>query len=386
MGCGVSAISDSEAAILEIGKLLHEAGKTAVTNPDTSFQKIREAERKLARVDDENQDHYAILVYSREGKLQYNLRRYQKAIEAYTKAVHIAEVKIAQKVRGLYLLLQRYAECMCDIARIWLKSAALAKSESKKLRETGKAELVLLRCVETIEEGHNRRSDLLEEPLLLLASIYEELRLFNRAELLARRVSGILIVNFGHEHPKIAETKRYLDALVAKKEVSIEHEAASRIQSVFKMLHEMRTLEAKLGRPVKRHRLIAREDRSPSPETDFLAQLAAETDGGLAAEANDSEMQLFNDGSGSPAALGPRASGAAGAVPAATSSGSLKKADHSKRSPHVGGLSSKTANPLDVATRPKPFTGVLEPVLSAEQVPPRLWTVEGDFDEDDLVD
>lgn len=379
MGCGASTVSDSEVAILEIGELLHDASHTAAQNPDISFHKIRLAEAKLARVDDFNQDHYAILVYSREGKLQYGLRRYQKAIEAYTKAVHIAEVKIGEKVRGLYLLLQRYAECMCDIASIWQKSAAAQKSESKQLRETGKAELVLLRCIETIEEGHNRRSDLLVDPLMMLARLYEDLKLFSRAELLVRRVSGILIVTYGHEHPLIAETKRCLESLVVKKEAALDNDAAVTIQSIFRMRREMRALEGKLGRPAKRHVLQVKGQRSPTPTSDFLTQLAAESVGELGDGSEESRRvgdaeteQRLTTGASSP-----RSATIAANDPAAAAL--RRKAPLAVNSPRAS-----DKNPLDAATRPKPFVGVMEPVLSGDQVPPRLWTVEGAFDEEDI--
>jgi hypothetical protein len=310
MGCAGSRLTTSEAAILRVGELVHDGDVASQKKPGSGHKYLDEAIEHLPKIDDADRDNYSILVYSRHGRQFYAEGDLRHAIQSYQTAINLAEVKIAQRCPGLYLMLQRYAECMTDIARIWIRSSkgydarrasgavsihvenrvsimdinsptspvVTHPSIRRKRRDEATAEIVLLRCIETIEQGHNRRSDLLVEPLMLLASLYESLELHSRAELLVRRCIGILIVQFGHDHPRLNESNAILENLVEKKAAKNREKAAVKIHATWKMFVEMRKLQSKLGRQVTRHILSEDPRRTPTPPPDYLAQVVGDGD------------------------------------------------------------------------------------------------------------
>lgn len=375
MGCGSSQLTPEEQAILDIGVLLHKAEEAFDDNKsDLSFRFIGDAAKKLPNLGDESIGHYTILVATREGNLYFRKGQMQNAAAAYTKAIVVAEEKIEARCRGLYLMLQRYADCMVSMAKIWLASAEKHTQVEKKRRDNAKAEMVLLRCIETIEEGHNRRSDLLIDPLILLAEIYKKFEMYSRAELLVRRCSGILIVQYGHDHPQLIETKRILDDLVEKKERVASVTAARKIQSTWRMYTAMVQLGKRLGKErVKRHTFSER--RTPSPPNDYLSKLKEEM-----GEAAESERGASNNGGGNSGSIQQSADVN---LPTSKTPPAGEEASSNPLSiagPMAKSLSTKS---IDSASKQKAVKGLMEPILCPEQAPPRVWTVpvvEGESD------
>ena len=392
MGCGASDLSESEQAILRLGELVHKADVAAEKSPGSGHAFLADAASHLPLIDDDERDNYAILVKSRHGKMYYQEKDYSRAIDAYTQAINMAEVKIAERCRGLYLMLQRYAECMTDIATIWIGSAngevtapenspanpsplvpnapsAIAQSAKRKRRDEATAEIVLLRCIETIEEGHNRRSDLLIDPLMQLASLYESLGLYSRAELLVRRCIGILIVQYGHDHPRLVESNANLERLVKLKESAAEEVAAVNIQKTFRMHRAMNELEKKLHRQVKRHARLE-ENRTPTPPTDFLSQLVGDDP-----EQSTGQNSPIDDHAAARANTGSRPGSFHGVAPGAAAGSPKRTTSEIRR------------NPVEAASQPKPQRQTTETSIQ-EQAAPKVWAVAGaegeDIDEDDV--
>ena len=296
MGCGVAKPSLSEAAVLAIGELLHDADSAFPTNKVHAFQCVFEAHQQLSFVERESYDHYEILVCHREGKLHFSNHDLPRAVEAYTKAIQVAEVQIAQKRRGLYLMLQRYAECMVDMSRIWHVAAERATSDKKRQKEFSKCEMVLLRCIETVEEGHNRRSDLLIAPIMMLVGLYEQLSLVGRAEMLLRRCQGIYIVNFGHDDPNLIVTNRKLEELMMKRDALQIQKVAVKLQSVFRMHKAMKRVGLMLHKKLARHELVPpAQRRKEMTDEGFLEQLCSELQEGSVNVGHNSEQELMDN-------------------------------------------------------------------------------------------
>lgn len=151
------------------------------------------------------------------------------------------------------------------------KALATGPLSPARAEDYTKCEMLLVRCIETIEGGHNRRSDLLVEPLSLLAELYEQLGMYARAELLCRRMKGIMIVQYGHDHPGLAELNVRIDGLTGLREEKAVTTAAVRIQNIFRMRRCMEAVGKRLGKPMKRHRLIASNKVEASRKGGFLA-------------------------------------------------------------------------------------------------------------------
>ncbi|KAH8604201.1 hypothetical protein ERJ75_001749000 [Trypanosoma vivax] len=137
-------------------------------------------------------------------------------------------------------------------------------------------ELLLLRCIEVVEIGHRRQSELLIPALVELAQIYEDLNLHNRALLLVRRCLGILCVVYDYDHPWIVQLRLRADYLAQRMELVLKEEKAIKIQATWKMYRAMCMLEDALGRPVTRHVWIPQLQRDPKHDMNLLNEIVAD--------------------------------------------------------------------------------------------------------------
>nr|CCD15033.1 unnamed protein product [Trypanosoma congolense IL3000] len=127
------------------------------------------------------------------------------------------------------------------------------RSQMTRELKASPCELLLLRCIEVIEIGHRRQSELLIPALVELAQIYEELHLYNRALLLVRRCLGILCVVYDYDHPWIIQLRQRADYIIRRREHWSKESSAIKIQATWKMYRAMCMLENALGRAVTRH-------------------------------------------------------------------------------------------------------------------------------------
>ncbi|CAD2220257.1 hypothetical protein AGDE_06116 [Angomonas deanei] len=303
-----------------------------------------------------------MMVYQKEGDIYHKQGELESAKDTYSRAITLAERRVARGEKDVYMVLKRYVLSMVGLARIWyqhekeikgfkfvdaqhprvpavegdggdsdlgsisslessLSSAgsifslneailrAMAPREprsrtgpkfsrvkvnaphqiketqlnnredqfvlhSKMTREliASPCELLLLRCCEVVELGHNCQSELMIPALIELAQIYEDLELYSRALLLVRRCLGILCNVYDYDHPWVIELQHRADRLNALLEQQMREEAATKIQATWKMHKAMRDLEDALGHPVKRHVWIPRKYRT-TPDLDFLGDL-----------------------------------------------------------------------------------------------------------------
>lgn len=294
---------------------------------------VRQASVILKDVPDEAADHLAVLVHQREGFAYQRLRNGASAKAAYGKAIQIAELMVADKRPQIYMVLQRYCDAVMALSSLWEQEAVLSykpkrkgggkggasssvkgmaatdsadssvntaagggadaaaassntlmnvvEPEEKEARARaihiyGPCEMALLRCVELVERGDHRQSELLILPLLDLSRVYEALRIFPRAVLVIRRCIGILCVRYGHDHMRVIDLNARCDRLIALRDEQLLLEAVIKLQSLARMFVAMHRLEATLRRPVKRHRLpsrVAREQQQ-TRNVEFLNSYA----------------------------------------------------------------------------------------------------------------
>lgn len=279
MGSGTSAPkappSASDAAILRIGELLHDAEDLFAKGPEhraEAMTLVAAAHGQLSHVAPEQADTYATMVYAREGKLHYAAGDMQRAAHAYSVVIQRVELRVVEKCRGLYLLLQRYTECTADYAKIIEGQADAASDPLVRAAKLRECEERLLRCIDLVEEGHNRRSDMLVLPLTRLAALYERLGHHKKAELLLRRCQGVIIVQFGYDHADLEK----IDAKLAKLSAAgTNADAAVKIQSVVRMFLLRKRLAATLGRPMfRRHELLPPALVGERDKGAFLAQIS----------------------------------------------------------------------------------------------------------------
>lgn len=233
---------------------------------------LQAAEEALDTVIADDVDGLSVLVYQRLGTVYRDLGQVAQAKDALGKAIRIAEVMVAERRPFLYLVLVRYVDAVLHIAQLWLeeegkkaqeeldrnrrKSTGLVTSLTPAARRNMRAasETALLRCVETVELGDHKQSEILLTPLIELAKVYEAVEVFNRAILVLRRCIGILCVVYAHDHIRIPELQAWIARLTSLRRVQMRTEAAIKIQSVIRMFFCLRMLETVLNRRVKRHR------------------------------------------------------------------------------------------------------------------------------------
>jgi tetratricopeptide (TPR) repeat protein len=273
---------------------------------------VRQALVLLKDVPDDAADHLAVLVHQREGVSYQRQRNVPSAKTAYGKAIQIAELMVADKRPQIYMVLQRYCDAVMALSSMW-EHEALHSYKSKATRASaasrnggsgdsvassihiaagggvvpaaassntlnsdvseereararaihiyGPCEMALLRCVELVERGDHRQSELLILPLLELSRVYEALKIFPRAVLVIRRCIGILCVRYGHDHMRVIDLNARCDRLIILRDEQLLHEAVIKLQSLARMFAAMHRLEATLRRPVKRHRLPSKVSR-----------------------------------------------------------------------------------------------------------------------------
>ncbi|CBH14378.1 hypothetical protein, conserved [Trypanosoma brucei gambiense DAL972] len=144
------------------------------------------------------------------------------------------------------------------------------RSQMTRELKASPCELLLLRCIEVVEIGHRRQSELLIPALVELAQIYEDLHLYNRALLLVRRCLGILCVVYDYDHPWIIQLRRRSDYLVKCMEHWSKGKCATKIQATWKMYRAMCLLESVLGRTVTRHVWMPRPKVATNEDMAFL--------------------------------------------------------------------------------------------------------------------
>lgn len=261
---------------------------------DAMLAHIEKAVYLLKDVPVDAVDELSVLVFQREGLCHYVARRLPQAKEAFRKAIQIAEVMVSERRPRLYLVLQRYCDAVLCLTNVWRVEHEQQQSQKRagaapsvehrgaavlKSRRScwGAIELALLRCVELIELGDHRQSELLLLPLLELGRIYETLHVYNRAVMVIRKAIGILCIRYGYDHLRVPDLNARCDRLMILRDDQLREEAAVKLQSLARMIAEMRKLSATLNRPVVRHVLMPRklQEAIQQRHSEFLATYAA---------------------------------------------------------------------------------------------------------------
>ncbi|RNF09653.1 uncharacterized protein Tco025E_06948 [Trypanosoma conorhini] len=404
-GAGIQDTSkEADPATLHILSAVKEVDALPDDKASLKLQLLRGCYPFLAQVPTHRFDHLAVLVYQKEGDVYFGQGDGEGAKTTYSRAIQIAETRVARGEKEIYMVLKRYVLAMVGMARLWyaqerettgftfadkglptmisredstssfssyessvlsdtsmfslnqeiLKSMApksprrragpsvnvvrLLRPATMKMNFTAEddfvlrskmtrelkaspCELLLLRCIEVVEIGHRRQSELLIPALIELAQIYEDLRLYNRSLLLVRRCLGILSVVYDYDHPWIIQLRRRADFLMKAVEEETKETMATKIQATWKMYKAMRLLEEALGRPVTRHVWSPATYHSQANDRDFLKDFVNDLPegtvlygsgevpgvfdtGGVADEEHgaDGGRRSVSDGSSSPAA------------------------------------------------------------------------------------
>ncbi|ESL11503.1 hypothetical protein TRSC58_00745 [Trypanosoma rangeli SC58] len=171
---------------------------------------------------------------------------------------------------------------------------------SKMTRElrASPCELLLLRCIEVVEIGHRRQSELLIPALIELAQIYEDLRLYNRSLLLVRRCLGILSVVYDYDHPWIIQLRRRADFIAECLDEDNKVNMATKIQATWKMYKAMRLLEGAIGRPVVRHVWSSTTYRNQANDTKFLNEFVNDLPEGTVLYGTGEPDEVLDTGDG----------------------------------------------------------------------------------------
>ncbi|KAH9601722.1 Tetratricopeptide repeat [Trypanosoma melophagium] len=350
---------DTDPATLHILNAVKEADSLPEAKATLKLQLLRGCYPYLEQVPPRRFDHLAVLVYQKEGDVYFTQGDTESAKTTYSRAIQIAETRVARGEKEIYMVLKRYVLAMVGMARIWYEQerqttgftfakkdleinvsldesmASISSCESSVLsdasifslnqeilksmapkaprRRVGPAvnvvrllrpavarthytaeddfvlrsqmarelkaspcELLLLRCIEVVEIGHRRQSELLIPALIELAQIYEDLKLYNRSLLLVRRCLGILSVVYDYDHPWIIQLRRRADYLMDRMDEKLRDGMATKIQATWKMHKAMCQLEEKLGRPVARHVWMPKPYQESTPGTDFLKDFVNE--------------------------------------------------------------------------------------------------------------
>ncbi|ORC85395.1 uncharacterized protein TM35_000351390 [Trypanosoma theileri] len=344
---------DTDPATLHILNAVKEADNLPDEKATMKLQLLRSCYPYLEQVPPRRFDHLAVLVYQKEGDVYFTQGDVESAKTTYSRAIQIAETRVARGEKEIYMVLKRYVLAMVGMARIWYEQerkttgftfakkdleidvsldesmASISSCESSILSDTSifslnqeilksmapkaprrrvgpavnvvrllrptilkthytaeddfvlrsqmarelkasPCELLLLRCIEVVEIGHRRQSELLIPALIELAQIYEDLALYNRSLLLVRRCLGILSVVYDYDHPWIIQLRRRADYLMECMDEKLKDGMATKIQATWKMYKAMCQLEEKLGRPVTRHVLIPKSYQNSNAGPDFL--------------------------------------------------------------------------------------------------------------------
>ncbi|KPA75578.1 hypothetical protein ABB37_08460 [Leptomonas pyrrhocoris] len=368
---------------LRVLQLIQQADAVPPSNPAEKLRLLRQCYPLLEEVPKERFDQLAVTVYQQEGDIYYQQMNIPNAKDTFSRAITLAEKRVARQDTDMYMVLKRYVLAMIGMARIWYDherdhqgfkfvdrknpkipavdpadsddgSSSLSSLESSlssdggsvfslneaimrsmaprpPRRQTGPlfkrlkvkaphmlknaqfdredefvlhsrmtrelvaspCELLLLRCCEVVQIGHNAQSELLIPPLIELAQIYEDLELYSRALLLVRRCLGILCSVYDYDHPWVVQLMQRADRLKALLEEQLRNDSATKIQATWKMHKAMEALADALGHPVKRHLWIPRKYRA-TPELDYLGDFVGDMpdDGLLGDDSVEPEADL----------------------------------------------------------------------------------------------
>ncbi|EKF30293.1 hypothetical protein MOQ_005899 [Trypanosoma cruzi marinkellei] len=373
------ATNDADPATLQILNAVKEADALPDKKASLKLNLLRGCYPLLEQVPPHRFEHLAVIVYQKEGDVYFAQGDKESAKTTYSRAIQIAETRVARGEKEIYMVLKRYVLAMVGMARIWyeqerettgftladkglpvtfqqeentpsvsscdstllsdasifslnqeiiksmapkpprrragpsvnvvrlpcptkIKCAFTAEDDfvlrSKMIRElkASPCELLLLRCIEVVEIGHRRQSELLIPALIELAQIYEDLHLYNRSLLLVRRCLGILSVVYDYDHPWIIQLRRRGDYLMECMEEKTMDKMATKIQATWKMYKAMCLLEEALGRPVTRHVWSPAAYHSQVNDTDFLKDFVNDLPEGTVLYGTGDFNALFDSG------------------------------------------------------------------------------------------
>ncbi|PWV04549.1 hypothetical protein C3747_148g97 [Trypanosoma cruzi] len=371
--------NDADPATLHILNAVREADSLPDKKASLKLNLLRGCYPLLEQVPPHRFEHLAVLVYQKEGDVYFAQGDKESAKTTYSRAIQIAETRVARGEKEIYMVLKRYVLSMVGMARLWyeqerettgftladkgipvtfpeerntpsvsscdssflsdastfslnqeiiksmtpkpprrragpsvnvvrlprptkIKCAFTAEDDfvlrSKMIRElkASPCELLLLRCIEVVEIGHRRQSELLIPALIELAQIYEDLHLYNRSLLLVRRCLGILSVVYDYDHPWIIQLRRRGDYLMECMEEKTMDYMATKIQATWKMYKAMCVLEEALGRPVTRHVWIPAVYHSQTNDTDFLKDFVNDLPEGTVLYGTGDFNEIFGSG------------------------------------------------------------------------------------------
>nr|VDZ41838.1 hypothetical_protein_conserved [Leishmania donovani] len=345
---------------LRVLELIQQADAVPQDSPGEKLRLLQECYPLLVRVPNDCFDQLAVTVYQKEGDVYHQQGDIENAKNTYSRAITLAEKRVARQDADMYMVLKRYVLAMVGMARIWYDherdhqgftfvdhkhpkvqavdggdavhdaNSSMSSLESSLMsdggsvfslneailksmaprpprRQTGPlfqrvkmraphvmqssqlnredefvlhsrmtrelvaspCELLLLRCCEVVQIGHNSQSELLIPAQIELAQIYEDLALYSRALLLVRRCVGILCSVYDYDHPWVIHLMHRADRLEGRLEEQMRNNMATKIQATWKMHRAMQQLEYTLGHPVRRHQRIPRKYRA-IPGLDFL--------------------------------------------------------------------------------------------------------------------
>ena len=347
---------------LRVLQLIQQADNVPSSNPAEKLRLLRQCYPLLEEVPKERFDQLAVTVYQQEGDIYYQQMDIQNAKDTFSRAITLAEKRVARQDTDMYMVLKRYVLAMIGMARIWYDherdhqgfmfvdhkhpkvpavdgtstddgSSSLSSLESSLSSDAGSVfslneailrsmaprpprrqtgplfkrlsvkaphtlknaqynredefvlhsrmtrelvaspcELLLLRCCEVVQIGHNAQSELLIPPQIELAQIYEDLELYSRALLLVRRCLGILCSVYDYDHPWVIQLMQRSDRLKKLQDAQLRNAAATKIQATWRMHKAMQALADALGHPVKRHQWIPRKYRT-TPDLDYLGDV-----------------------------------------------------------------------------------------------------------------
>ncbi|KAG5511682.1 hypothetical protein JKF63_07279 [Porcisia hertigi] len=345
---------------LRVLELVQQVDAVPKENPVEKLRLLRDCYPLLESVPKDRFDQLAVTVYQKEGDIYYQQEDTDSAKSTYSRAIMLAERRVARQGTDMYMVLKRYVLAMVGLARIWYhherdhegftfvdhkhpkvpavdggdtatdRGSSMSSLENSLIsdggsvfslneailksmaprpprRQTGPlfqrvkmhaphvakmsqfnredefvlhsrmtrelvaspCELLLLRCCEVVQIGHNSQSELLIPAQIELAQIYEDLELYSRALLLVRRCVGILCSVFDYDHPWVVQLMQRAARLGELLEEQTRNDMATKIQSTWKMYRAVQQLENALGHPVRRHQWVPRKYRM-TPDIDFL--------------------------------------------------------------------------------------------------------------------
>ncbi|KAG5487523.1 hypothetical protein LSCM1_07480 [Leishmania martiniquensis] len=382
---------NADPASLRVLELIQQSDAVPPDCPSEKLRLLQQCYPLLEIVPKARFDQLAVTVHQKEGDIYYQQEDMESAKSTYSRAVTLAEKRVARQETDMYTVLKRYVLAMVGMARIWYNherdrqgftfadqkrprvhaaaddgdaaddaNASMHSLESSLVsdggsvfslnqailksmaprpprRQTGPlfqrvhvraphvtqdaqlnrenefvlhsrvarelvaspCELLLLRCCEVVQIGHNAQSELLIPAQIELAQIYEDLGLYSRALLLVRRCMGILCSVYDYDHPWVVQLAQRADKLEGLLGEQTRNSMATKIQATWKMHRAMQQLEDALGHPVRRHQWIPRKYRT-TPDLDFLGKYASDMpEDGLLGDSDDDKVRGgLRDGDG----------------------------------------------------------------------------------------